>query len=171
MIEPSKVYEAACEKKEDNAAFRSYLRSHADPDELDAQFKQLHDELFAGYDCCQCNNCCSIYAIALREDEAEAIADFLGLSFTAFADRYLFTLSTGGYGIESPCPFLLPDGKCVIHLCKPSVCRNYPNTNKPGSLGNLLHLFSITEECPVVYEMVERLKTLYRFIAPPAHGA
>ena len=163
MIEPAKVYEAACEKKEENMAFRVFLKNHADPDELDAHFIKLHEELFAGYDCCQCNNCCSIYAIALREDEAENIAAFLNLGFQDFVAQYLFTSSTGGYGIESPCPFLLTDGKCLVHQCKPSVCRNYPNTNKPDSLRRLLHIISITEECPVVYEMIERLKALYRF--------
>jgi Fe-S-cluster containining protein len=165
MIEPSKVYDAANEKKDENTAFRAYLKSNADPDELDRQFRKLHDELFAGYDCCTCNNCCKIYAVALREDEADSIAAFLGLSTRDFAEQYLFYSAAGGYGIEGPCSFLRPDGKCVIHACKPSVCRNYPNTDRPGSIGNLLRIFSIAEECPVVFEIIERLKKDYTFMA------
>ncbi|MCL1848090.1 MAG: YkgJ family cysteine cluster protein [Clostridiales bacterium] len=163
MIDPAEVFDAANAKAEENAAFRAFLKAHADGDELDRHFHQLHEELFAGYDCCGCNNCCSIYAVAVREDEAEAIAGFLGMRTQAFAERYLFKLTTGGYGIESPCPFLLPDGKCLVHECKPAVCRNYPNTNKPDRLSNLLHMVSIAEECPVVYEMMERLKAIYHF--------
>jgi Fe-S-cluster containining protein len=163
MIEPSKIQEAATDKKPENMEFQAYLKGNADPKELDRQFQKLHDELFSTYDCCKCNNCCRIYAVALREDETESIAEFLGLSMQAFAERYLFQSSAGGYGIEGPCPFLLPDGKCVIHACKPSVCKGYPYTNQPDKIENLVKVFSITEECPIVYEMIERLKEIYRF--------
>jgi Fe-S-cluster containining protein len=123
----------------------------------------LHDELFSVYDCCECTHCCRIYAVALREDEAETIAAFLGLGVPDFAEKYLFRSAVGGYGIEGPCPFLQPDGKCVINECKPSVCRGYPYTNQPGRMRNLINTFSLAEECPVVYEMIERLKEMYNF--------
>ena len=165
MLDLSELDAAACAKKDENMAFRAYLKDNADPEELDEQFRKLHDELFAEYDCCKCNNCCRIYAIALREDEADAIAEFLGLSTPAFAEKYLFQSSVGGYGIESPCPFLCGDGKCAIHACKPSVCRGYPYTNQPDRMGSLINTISITEECPIVYELVERLKEIYRFEA------
>jgi Fe-S-cluster containining protein len=166
MFEPSEVYEAGERIRDENMAFRTFLKSAAEPAELDEQFRKLHDELFAGYDCCQCNNCCRIYAVALRVDEAESIAEYLGMSTRAFADEYLFQTSSGGYGIDGPCPFLrAEDGKCVIHECKPTVCRNYPHTNQPDRMGSLLNIISLTEECPVVYEMIERLKKIYGFVS------
>jgi len=163
MIEPVNVYEAATAKITENTAFRSFLEKNADPDALDRQFHALHADYFADYDCCQCTNCCSIYAVALREDEADVIAAHLGMSIEAFSKAYLFRSGAGGYGIEGPCPFLLPDGKCTIHVCKPTVCRNYPYTDKPVVSGNLLKVFSIAEECPIVYEMIEKLKEIYQF--------
>jgi Fe-S-cluster containining protein len=163
MIDPTKIQEAATDKKAENLKFHEFLKSNADPKELDKQFQKLHEELFSSYDCCLCNNCCRIYAVALREDEADSIAEFLGLSARDFAEKYLFRSSTGGYGIEGPCPFLLLDGKCVINACKPSVCKGYPYTDQPDKVSNLVKMFSITEECPIVYEMVERLKEIYRF--------
>ena len=161
MIEPSKIYETARQKRDENREFCAFLKSNADAGELDKQFQKLHDELFSEYDCCKCNHCCRIYAVALREDEAEAIAEFLGLTPQAFADKYLFKSVAGGFGIEGPCPFLRADGKCVINECKPSVCRGYPYTNQPGRLGSLANTFSLAEECPIVCEMVERLKIIY----------
>ena len=163
MVEPDKVYDAACGIADENEAFRAYLKENADPDELDRQFHRLHEELFSSRDCCKCNNCCRIYAVALREDEAESISAFLGLSTPDFAERYLFRAAVGGYGIEGPCPFLQADGRCLIHACKPTVCKNYPPTNQPDRMGNLLHLFSLAAECPVVYEMIGRLKALYGY--------
>ena len=163
MLTLAQLEAAANAKKDENMAFRVFLKSNADPEELDKQFRALHDELFAAYDCCKCNNCCRIYAIALREDEADAIADFLGLSTADFAEKYLFRSSVGGYGIESPCPFLHRDGKCVIHACKPSVCQGYPYTDQPDRMGSLINIVSITEECPIVFELVERLKGIYSF--------
>ena len=163
MIEPDKIFAAAEDKAEEYAAFRAFLHSVAAPEELDRKFHRLHEELFSAYDCCKCNNCCRIYAVALRGDEAEAIAGYLGLSVRDFTDRYLFRSASGGYGIEGPCPFLQRDGKCLIHACKPAVCKNYPPTNQPDRMGNLLHLFSLAAECPVVFEMIEQLKAAYGY--------
>jgi len=161
MIKPSQIYEAARKIKNENEAFLAFLRLYADPEELDRQFLRLHEEVFSGYDCCQCGNCCRVYALALGEDETGAIADFLGLSAGAFAEQYLQKTGAGSYIIESPCPFLLPNGKCMIYAHKPAVCNHYPGTDQPYRKESLVHLFSIAEECPVVYEIIERLKAVY----------
>lgn len=34
---------------------------HADEEEIDEQFLKLHNELFEGYDCNYCGNCCKKY--------------------------------------------------------------------------------------------------------------
>jgi len=165
MIEPSLVYDAAIEKESENAEFLAYLKRHAAPAELDSQFIRLYDELFSGYDCCKCNNCCRIYAIALRADEADAIAAYLGLSLSDFTEKYHIEPASGCYRLDGPCPFLCADGKCLIHACKPTVCRNYPYLNRPDSMGRLINVISFTKECPVVFELVERLKDIYSFRA------
>ena len=60
MIEPSKIKETAKRYEDENLQFRSFLKNRADYDELDKQFLDLHNELFAGYDCCKCANCCRV---------------------------------------------------------------------------------------------------------------
>lgn len=162
MIAPSKVNAAAKKLEKENLRFRAFLKNHADDDELDRQFLRLHNELFAEYDCCKCGNCCWAYSTALSEHEIGSIAAFLGLSRQEFLEKYL-SESAEGYEIKAPCRFLNANGECAIQECKPEECRAFPHTNKPGRLESLLGVVSFAEECPVVFEIIERLKDTYNF--------
>ena len=169
MIEPHKISAAAKKVEEENLRFRTFLKNRADCDELDAQFLELHNELFADYDCCKCNNCCKTYTTVLSDDEISAIADYLGKTEDDFIAEYLeesdpFDTDEGRYQIkELPCSFLLADGKCSVQECKPSSCKGFPFTDQPDRLMSMFSIVSFADECPVVFEMLERLKKLYGF--------
>ena len=45
MIQPDKIQAEARKKEKENLKFRTYLKNHADEDELDRQFLRLHKEL------------------------------------------------------------------------------------------------------------------------------
>ena len=167
MIAPSRINAVAKKAEDENYRFRTFLKGHADSDELDAQFLELHNELFANYDCCKCANCCKTYSTVLSDEEIAAIADYLGKTESGFIDEYLedsTDLDEGRYQIKGlPCPFLCDDGKCSIQECKPSSCKGFPFTDLPERLFSLLGVVGFAEECPVVFEMLERLKKIYRF--------
>ena len=162
MIQPSKVESAAEKKEDENWRFRTFLKNHADVDELDEHFFALHNELFNGYDCSKCRNCCRSYNAELRDDEIGPIAATLGLSKEDFIAQRL-TKSEGKYSIESPCCFLDGDGGCSIEENRPKTCKEFPFTNKPGRLWHLIGTVTYAEQCPVVFEMLERLKAIYHF--------
>ena len=162
MIAPSKVKAAAAKKENENWRFRTFLKGHADIDELDKQFLALHNELFDGYDCTQCRNCCRAYDVELHEDEIETIAVLLKLTKDEFLLQRL-NKSDEGYAMESPCCFLGDDGSCSIEGNKPKTCKEFPFTNKPGRFWSLISIVSFAEECPIVYEILERLKAMYHF--------
>ena len=63
MIDPKSINEVAGMLENENIRFRTFLKIRADDDKLDRQFKELHDELFAGYDCSKCRNCCRAYQV------------------------------------------------------------------------------------------------------------
>ena len=65
MIAPRKVKFEAKKKGNENIEFRTFLKCNADEKELDEQFKKLHEELFAKYDCSRCRNCCKMYCCLL----------------------------------------------------------------------------------------------------------
>ena len=167
MVKPTEVQAKAQRLEEQNIRFRTFLKSRADDDELDAQFLELHKELFAGYDCCKCNNCCRSYGIILDNDEVKRISAFLGLSESDFITEYLTDADPEDekpYMFKSnPCVFLNDEGRCRIQECKPDVCTGFPYTDQPDRLSSMYSIIGNAEVCPVVFEILERLKVLYWF--------
>ncbi len=162
MIAPSAVHAAAKRMENENLKFRAFLKNHADAGELDRQFLKLHHELFSGYDCCKCNNCCRAYRTVLTEDEIDSIAALIGVARQEFVKQHLVQ-GSGGYELKAPCPFLEADGKCRIQERKPAECKGFPYTDQPERMESLLGVIAFAEKCPVVFEIIERLKVIYRF--------
>ena len=162
MISPTKVFAAATKREDENLRFRTFLKKHADPDELDQQFLALHKELFAGFDCCRCGNCCRIYSTTLTEEEIVNISTYLGLTRQKFLEDYLIR-GWDGLELPAPCRFLNADGECRLQECKPEECKGFPYTDRPHRLESLYSVLSAAEVCPVVFEILEQLKELYHF--------
>lgn len=162
MIAPNKVYAAAAKLEGENLRFRAFLKGHADSEELYRHIHRLHSELFSHYDCGKCRNCCRAYRISLSEDEIDDIVSYLNLSRQEFIENNLIE-SIHGYELDSPCQFLGTNGICGIESCKPEECRAFPYTDRPDRLESLLGMVSFAEECPVVFEILERLKKFCRF--------
>ena len=163
MVEPEKVREAFEKKEKENYGFRAYLKSHADSDELAEQFRRLHEELFSTYDCSTCRNCCRAYTVRFEAEEAEKVAKYLGMTQEAFIDSCRARITEGSGEKGQSCLFLEKDGECRIEPCRLSVCKDYPYTSKPGRLSSLYSVLDEAKICPVVFEMLERLKAEYRF--------
>ena len=121
MLAPKDVPAAAAKLEDENLRFRTFLKIHADPDELDQQFLALHRELFAGYDCCQCGNCCRRYSTILSEEEIDVISAYLGMTRQKFLEDCLIR-GRDGLELPAPCRFLDMDGRCWIQECKPEEC-------------------------------------------------
>ena len=51
IIKPEDVRAEAKKNEKENFKFRTFLKCHANEDELDKQFLRLHKEFFADYDC------------------------------------------------------------------------------------------------------------------------
>lgn len=170
MIEPNKINEIAKKFDAQNNRFRIFLRNNANSNELDSHFRRLHDEIFAEYDCCECANCCKTYDILVNKNDITTIAVYLGQSEDDFINKYLaandeHTSADEEYQIRGkPCCFLGTDGKCAIQECKPLVCSDFPYTDKPNRLHNMLNLLDFAEDCPAVFEILERLKIIYNFM-------
>lgn len=162
MIAPDAVSAAAKRREKENLRFRTFLKNRADPDELDWEFARLHKELFSQYDCSRCRNCCRKYSVELSTDEIEAIAASFHKSAEEFSSEFL-TLEGDEYTLVAPCRFLGEDGSCLAEACKPKECRDFPYTDKPDRIASLYGVLEFAGVCPVVYELLERLKGIYRF--------
>ena len=89
MIAPRKIKYEAKKKRDENYEFRIYLKGNADERELDEQFHRLHKELFAGYDCSRCRNCCKMYRSSIPEEDLARDAEYMGLTKDQFIEKYL----------------------------------------------------------------------------------
>jgi len=167
MISPKEVKAKAQRLEDQNYKFRTFLRNRADEHILDEQFLTLHNELFADYDCSKCANCCKTYQIPVADDEITKIAAFLRMSENDFADRYLCSADPGEekpFLLKGkPCPLLGSDGRCQVESCKPEDCAGFPFTDQPERLSSMLSIIDHAEVCPIVYEILERLKKMYGF--------
>ena len=162
MIAPDAVSAAAKRREKENLRFRTFLKNRVDPDELDRQFAKLHKELFSQYDCSQCRNCCREYSVGLEPDEIEALAASFHKSAEKFSSEFL-TREGNEYTLPAPCRFIGEDGSCLVEACKPKQCRDFPYMDKPDRIASLYGVLEFAEVCPVVYELLERLKEIYRF--------
>lgn len=162
MMTPRQLRKTAKRMEDENLRFRTFLKIHADEDELDRQFLELHRELFADYDCCKCANCCRKFTTPLQDEEIASISAFLGMEKQDFIEKYL-TEGEEGPELPAPCRFLGDNGACAIEDCKPEECRGFPYTDRPERLHSLFSILSNAEICPVVFEMLERLKKIYGF--------
>lgn len=165
MISPDKVQSEAKKRENENFKFRTFLKAHADAEELDAQFLRLHKELFANYDCSKCKNCCKMYKGSIPETDIEKDAEYLGISAKQFIDLFLekTQFEIGFQTKHKPCDFLMEDGSCKLGECRPDSCKKYPYTDQPERLFSLFGFLDIVSICPVAFEIFERLKQEYKF--------
>ncbi|MBO5569702.1 MAG: hypothetical protein J6A79_12325, partial [Clostridia bacterium] len=107
MIAPNEIAARAKQREDENYAFRTYLKGHADPEELDAQFLELHNELFADYDCNSCRNCCKEYRGNLSDEDIMKCAEKFNMPPDDFKAQYLHQNQEGSYDTNhKPCDFL-----------------------------------------------------------------
>lgn len=151
------------EKIDENLRFRRFLKMRADSDELDRQFKHLHNQIFKKYDCVKCRNCCKALGCEISKEEVEGCAQTLDMQEIEFVSKYLEENIDGGFSSKKiPCVFL-KDGKCLLNKNEPISCKEYPYTDKPGRLFSLYGVIENAKICPAVYEILEELKKIYNF--------
>lgn len=163
MIDINDLVILANRKEEENYRFRNYLKNYANEEELDKQFKRLHEKYFKIYDCKKCRNCCKKIGISMNEKELNNVCNYLNINKEKFIKENLDE-NYGEYSFkEHKCKFLDENNNCKIEKCLPRTCKEYPYTNKKERLCSLYSVISNTGVCPVVYEILEDLKKEYNF--------
>lgn len=133
------------------------------PKSLDDIVHETHEDVCEQFDCLQCANCCSSISPMLTDRDIERIARFLKMKAVDFISRYLHVDEDHCYVFnETPCPFLMPDNYCMIYDVRPKACQEYPHTDRRRFYQILDLTLKNREICPIVYEVVERLKKDFR---------
>ncbi|MCL1830194.1 MAG: YkgJ family cysteine cluster protein [Oscillospiraceae bacterium] len=166
VVKPELMEQISQEYIDENLRFRHFLKRNADPKRLDEQFKRLHLQLFNGYDCCHCANCCRDFDVSFCEDDIVNAAGYIEMSCEEFVETFL-TEDDEGLIIKGPCSFLEPDGRCRIQSVKPIECKSFPHTDMPERIYSLYSVMDYAQRCPIVFEIVQRLKTMYHYSDNP----
>lgn len=132
------------------------------PDDLDAQFHKLHEEVFEKTDCSQCANCCKTTSPIFYQKDIEKLSKYFRIRPSQFIEKYLHVDEDDDYVLNtSPCAFLRSDNSCSVYEQRPLACREYPHTNRK-KMYQLLDITSRnTAVCPAVFDIVEKLKRIY----------
>jgi uncharacterized protein len=155
------------QKQNDYAAFRYYIELDEREDaELDKLVTEMAAPVVAAIDCTQCANCCRNLQVFLTPHDAARLAKGLGCSVAALEHDIIDRKQAVAYEEwgairQQPCPFL--KGKlCSIYPHRPESCRLYP-VFTPDFRWTLEDLFGGIGLCPIIYNVVERLKVVLKW--------
>ena len=133
------------------------------PGDLDKVTHELHESFFNEFNCLDCANCCKTLGPRLTDADIERIGRYLKMKPVDFTELYLIRDEDNDLIFRThPCPFLQPDNSCTIYELRPKACRDYPHTDRKRIYQILDITHKNAETCPVVFEIIEILKSGFR---------
>lgn len=150
-------------KEDENWGFRQFLKTRCklEPEEIDQRVYAETERVWAGIDCTTCANCCREIKPSFSEAEVSRLATRLGMDRQQFIDQWLERTEAGDENPwqtrMTPCPFL-KDQKCSVYEDRPGDCSGYPYLYEPDFVFRTAGMVERTFTCPIVYEVMERLK-------------
>ncbi|MFW6006930.1 MAG: YkgJ family cysteine cluster protein [Halanaerobiales bacterium] len=159
----NKIKKLSKKKEKENEKFRLFLKgyNHKKVDEI---VHKLNQKYMTEYDCRKCGNCCKKLTITLTDEEIKDISEYLNISCEKMKEKYIERKTDYGYILQSrSCPFL-KNNKCSIYEYRPEVCRSFPNLHKKNINHRLLSIIENSSLCPIIYNILEDLKTILNFV-------
>lgn len=152
----------AVEKQAENDQFRSFLATH-DDEEIDAVVHELDKEISPQVSCTDCGNCCKSLMVNINESEADNLSEHLQISRENFDNKYLEKGSNGLMILNCiPCHFL-SDNKCTVYEYRFEGCKEFPALHLPHFKRRAFTTFMHYDRCPIIFNVVERLKQELHF--------
>lgn len=165
VTDPSCIQRASEAKEQENGNFREFIKLDLDLSDrrLNAIVQQTTDQVWAHIDCRTCANCCKTRHPTFSRIELQRIAEYLGMTLEELRARYLeFDRDVGKHTTrELPCPFL-QGTLCSIYEVRPAVCAGYPHLHR-NFRSRLWQTLDNAGTCPIVYNVLERLKARLGF--------
>lgn len=152
----------AKQREKENFGFRTFLKGKSS-DEVDKIVHQLHDEITSQIDCTKCGNCCRFLRPLVSDEEIDRLSGIDNISRESYEKQFVeLTHNNAKYLKDMPCKYLKED-KCTIYPDRPEECRSFPFTHKDGFIFRLFGVIDNYEICPIVFNLYERLKIIYRY--------
>ena len=142
----------------ENIRFREFLQKQ-DSQYIDKIVFRLNEEVSPQIDCTKCGNCCNSLMINVDDSDAERLSEHLNLEKEQFYKQYVERSSQGSLAVMNtiPCHFL-NENMCTVYEARPTECREFPGLHHAGFTRRLFTVFMHYDRCPIIYNVVERLK-------------
>jgi hypothetical protein len=154
------IQRTADAQADENEAFRTFITLDAPLSDrrLNTVVQETTAAVWQHIDCRTCANCCRTLHPVFSRTEVQRIATYLGTTLADLRARYLTPDAQRGKYItrELPCPFL-EDNLCTIYAVRPAVCTSYPHLAQ-NFRSRLQQVIDNAAVCPIVYNVLERLK-------------
>jgi Fe-S-cluster containining protein len=143
--------------QEENDRFTAFLKQQEN-DGIDALVTALDKNISPEIDCTTCGNCCKSLMIVVSDEEADTLSEQLQQERKEFDEHYLEKGSNGMMIINKmPCHFL-SDNKCTVYEHRFAGCREFPALHVPQFNKRLFTTFMHYDRCPIIFNVMERLK-------------
>ena len=157
----SKIKQIAAEREDENFRFRTFLKGK-DAEKVDSVVHRLHTKITSQIDCTLCGNCCCCLKPKVSKEDIEALARLENISSEKYLTCYCEKEDGDIYFKDIPCRYI--DGKkCSIYENRPIQCKNFPYTDKKEFISRLWGMIGFYEICPIVFNLMEELKDVFRF--------
>jgi len=157
----SKIKHLASAKESENIRFRTFLKGKDDA-KVDDIVRQLHDEITKQIDCTLCGNCCCVLKPQLHRADIMLLAQMENITPENYVINYCEENDGEMFFKTAPCRYL-EGKKCGIYENRPKECRRFPYTGETGFVSRLWGILEFYEICPIVFNLMERLKHEFRF--------
>ena len=158
----SKIKQLATVRENENIRFRAFLKSK-DGDKVDSIVHRLHKEITAQIDCTLCGICCCQLKPELHEKDIAIRSQIEKITPENYIDNYCEKDDFGEIYFKTiPCRYL-EGKKCSIYESRPEECRRFPYTDEDEFISRLFGMLNFYEICPIVFNLMERLKRELQF--------
>lgn len=150
-------------KENQNYRFRSFLKGISES-KLDRQVHQLYEDVSGRIDCTACGNCCTAMYPSVSRKDIKFMAQWENESEKTFIEKFTKedTSEKLRFLNQTPCRYF-SDCKCTIYENRPKDCRSFPHLHKSLFVSRLYSVIENYSICPIVYNVFEELKRIYRF--------
>lgn len=152
----------AVSRQDENDAFRIFVKNK-DSSEIDKLVFSINTDVEKQIDCTECGACCKNLMINVTQEEALSVSKHLELNEVEFKKKYIEEGHSGQMIMNTiPCHFL-ENNKCSIYENRFSECRDFPHLSRPNFSDRLFGTFIHYSICPIIFNVVEQLKTALKF--------
>lgn len=156
LSHPDSIQPLLARKNIENIFFKKHLRNYSSA-VIDEKIHALNKRVSSGIDCTQCANCCKQLEPGLETDEIELLALEKQVPAELFKQTYVAFDGDAQFLKTKPCMFL-DSCKCSIYNKRPAACAGYPHLDGKD-MKYKRSLWSNYAVCPIVFNVVEELKT------------